>query len=43
VEGKVQRTGDHVTIKADRLESFAPTTKVRGHRPTPRMLDVVEW
>lgn len=43
VSGTVQRLDDHVTIKADTIESFASTSKVRSHQPTPRMLDRLEW
>lgn len=43
VFGKTQRTGDQVIIKAERIESFAVKEKVRSHKPTPRMLDRLDW
>ncbi len=43
VSGKTQRTGDQVIIKALRIESFAAKEKVRSHKPTPRMLDRLDW
>lgn len=43
VTGKVQRLGDHVTIRADHIESFAPVNQVRSHQPSPRMLDRLGW
>lgn len=43
VTGKIQRLDDHVTIKADLLESFAPIENLRSHQPHPRMMNKVEW
>ena len=43
VTGKLQRLGDHITILANKIESFAPTARIRSHQPTPRMLDRLSW
>lgn len=43
IEGKVQRLDDHVTVRVEKVESFAPNPKVRSHQPTPRMLDRLDW
>jgi error-prone DNA polymerase len=43
VAGKLQRLGDHLTIKADHIESFAHVERIRSHQPTPRMLDTLYW
>jgi error-prone DNA polymerase len=43
VAGKIQRTGDHIVIKADHIESFALVETVRSHQPTPRMLNALDW
>jgi error-prone DNA polymerase len=43
VQGAIQRLDDHVTIKADRVESFANQDQLRSHQPHPRMMNRLEW
>ncbi len=43
VQGEIQRLGDHITIKAEHIESFSHIEKVRSHQPHPRMLDKLDW
>ncbi len=42
-EGRLQRMDDQVTILVDKIESFAPTEKIRSHQSHPRLLDRISW
>ena len=43
ITGRLQCVGDHRTLLADNIESFAAKNTVCSHQPTPRMLNRLEW